>query len=186
MDSLLQDFQQNIIKTIQSLREDLKLIRTGRASPALIEDLLVETYGGQTKLKLLELATITTNGPTGLLIAPFDPAVVSDIEKAVLKSSLGLSPSVQGSKIMIKIPALSQEQREKVIKIIGQKVEEKKNIIRNHRDDTRRKIKLQLEQKTITEDDKFRTEKEVDDITHKNIEDLQQIKESKEKEIMEV
>lgn len=186
MDPLLQDFKQNIIKTIQSLREDLKLIRTGRASPALVEDLLVETYGGQTKLKLLELATITANGPTGLLIAPFDPAVISDVEKAILKSSLGLSPSVQGSKISIKIPPLSQEQREKVIKIIGQKVEEKKNIIRNHRDDIRRKIKLQLEQKTMTEDDKFRTEKEVDDITHKNIEDLQQIKEAKEKEIMEV
>lgn len=186
MDLLLQDFQQNIIKTIQSLKEDLKLIRTGRASPALVEDLLVETYGGQTKLKLLELATITTNGPTGLLIAPFDPSVISDVEKTILKSSLGLSPSVQGSKIIIKIPPLSQEQREKVIKVIGQKVEEKKNIIRNHRDDIRRKIKLQLEQKTISEDDKFRIEKEVDDIAHKNIEDLQQIKEAKEKEIMEV
>ncbi len=186
MDPLLEEFQKNITKTIQSLREDLKLIRTGRASPALIEDLLVETYGGQTKLKLLELATITINGPTDLLIAPFDPSVIADVEKAVLKSTLGLSPNVQGSKINIKIPPLSQEQREKVIKVIGQKVEEKKNIIRNHRDDVRRKIKLQLEQKTISEDDKFRTEKEVDDIAHKNIEELQRIKETKEKEIMEV
>lgn len=186
MDLLLQDFQRNISKTIQSLREDLKLIRTGRASPALIEDLQVEAYGGQTKLKLLELATITTEGSTGLLIAPFDPSVISDIEKAILKSSLGLSPSVQGSKVVIKIPPLSQEQREKMLKLISQKIEEKKNIIRNHRDDVRRKIRLQLEQKTITEDDKFRTEKEVDSITTKNIEEIQSLKESKEKEIMEV
>ena len=186
MDSLLEDFQQNIIKTILSLKEDLKLIRTGRASPALVEDLQVEAYGGQTKLKLLELATITTDGTTGLLIAPFDPSVISDVEKAILKSSLGLSPNVQGSKILIKIPPLSQEQREKIIKLIGQKVEEKKNIVRSHRDDIRRKIKLQLEQKSISEDDKFRTEKEVDDIAHKNIEELQKIKEAKEKEIMEI
>jgi len=186
MDSLLEDFQQNIIKTILSLKEDLKLIRTGRASPALVEDLLVEAYGGQTKLKLVELATITTDGSTGLLIAPFDPSVISDVEKAILKSSLGLSPNVQGSKIIIKIPPLSQEQREKVIKLIGQKVEDKKNIVRSHRDDIRRKIKLQLEQKSISEDDKFRTEKEVDDIAHENIEELQKIKEAKEKEIMEI
>lgn len=186
MELLLQDFQRNISKTIQSLREDLKLIRTGRASPALIEDLPVEAYGGQTKLKLLELATITTEGSTGLLIAPFDPSVISDIEKAILKSSLGLSPSVQGSKVVIKIPPLSQEQREKMLKLISQKIEEKKNIIRNHRDEVRRKIRLQLEQKTITEDDKFRTEKEVDSITTKNIEEIQSLKESKEKEIMEV
>lgn len=186
MDILLQDFQQNIAKTIQSLKEDLKLIRTGRASPAFVEDLTVETYGGQTQLKLLELATITTDGPTVLLIAPFDPSVITDIEKAILKSSLGLSPSVQGSKIMIKIPPLSEEQREKIIKVISQKVEEKKNIIRNHRDEVRRKIKSQLEQKTITEDDKFRTEKEVDNITSKNIDELQRIREAKEKEIREV
>ncbi len=186
MDSLLEDFQRNISRTIQSLRDDLKLIRTGRASPALVENLQVETYGGQSKLKLLELAIITTEGPTSLLIAPFDPSVVPDIEKAILKSSLGLSPSAQGTKIMIKIPPLSQEQREKIIKLINQKVEEKKNIIRNHRDEVRKKIRIQFDQKSIAEDDKFRSEKEVDIITHKNIEQLQQIKEAKEKEIMEV
>lgn len=186
MDSQLQGFQQNLTRTIQSLKEDLKLIRTGRASPALIEDFVVEAYGGQTKLKLLELAAITTDGSTTLLIAPFDPTVTSDIEKAILKSSLGLTPSVQGTKIVIKIPPLSQEQREKMIKLISQKIEEKKNIIRNHRDEIRKKVRLQLEQKSITEDDKFRIEKEIDNIASKNIDEVQQIKEKKEKEIMEV
>lgn len=186
MESLLQDFQQNLNKTINSLKEDLKLIRTGRASPALVEDLRVETYGGQTTLKLLELATITTEGSTSLLIAPFDPSVTPDIEKAILKSSLGLSPSVQGTKIVVKIPPLSQEQREKMIKLVSQKVEEKKSIIRNHRDEVRRKIKQQLEQKTITEDDKFRTEKEVDNVASANIEEVQKLKETKEKEVMQI
>lgn len=186
MDSLLQNFQYNANKTIQTLKDELKLIRTGRASPALIEDLLVETYGGQAKLKLLELATITTEGPASLLIAPFDLSVIIDIEKAILKSSLGLSPATQGSKILIKIPPLSEEQREKIIKLISQKIEEKKNIIRTHRDDVRRKIKSQLEQKAITEDEKFRQEKEIDNLTHRTIEELQKVKEAKETEISQV
>lgn len=186
MDLQFQDFKQNLTKTIQSLKEDLKLIRTGRATPALVEDLVVETYGGQTKLKLMELATIVTEGSTALLIAPFDPSVTPDIEKAILKSSLGFSPSVQGTKIVIKIPPLSQEQREKMIKLISQKVEEKKNIIRNHRDDARKKIRTLLEQKSITEDDKFRREKEIDEISSKNIDEVQKLREAKEKEIMEV
>lgn len=186
MEPLLQDFQQNLSKTINSLKEDLKLIRTGRASPALVENLQVETYGGQTTLKLLELATITTEGSTSLLIAPFDPSVTPDIEKAILKSSLGLSPNVHGTTIVVKIPPLSQEQREKMIKLVSQKVEEKKSIIRNHRDEVRRKIKQRLEQKTITEDDKFRTEKEVDNVASRNIEEVQKLKEAKEKEVMQI
>ena len=186
MDSLLTEFQQNLAKTVQLLKEDLKLIRTGRATPALVEDLIIETYAGQTKLKLLELATITIDSPTSLLVAPFDPSTISDIEKAILKSTLGFSPQTQGSRIIIKIPPLSQEQREKMIKLIGQKVEEKKSIIRNHRDDLRRKIKLRLEQSMITEDDKFRTEKEIDSLTHKQMEELDRIRQNKESEIRQV
>ncbi len=186
MDSLLNDFKQSLQKTIQVLKDDIKMIRSGRASPAFIENFIVEAYGGQSKLKLMELATITTEGPSTLVVVPFDISTIADIEKSILKSTLGFSPQTQGSRILIKIPALSQEQREKIIKLVNSKVEERKNILRNQRDEVRRKIKSDFEKKIITEDEKFRMEKEIDNITHKMMEEIQKIKETKEKEIMEV
>jgi ribosome recycling factor len=145
-------FKQNAQKVIESLKENLKSIRTGRATPSLVENLIVETYGGQTKLKLLELSTITTEGPAALSIVPFDPSTTQDIEKTILKSPLGLSPAVQGSRIIIRIPPLSEEQREKFIKIVAGIIEEKKVTIRNHRDETRKVIKTSFEKKETTED----------------------------------
>lgn len=185
MDAIL-FFSQQANKTIQSLIEDLKSIRTGRASPSLVENLSVETYGGQTKLRLLELATIMTDGPSSISIIPFDPSIIQDIEKAILKSPLGLTPSVQGSKIIIRIPSLDSEQREKYIKIVGEKVEEKKVTIRNHRDNARKIVKTSFEKKEMGEDEKYRLEKEIDTKAAKFMEDINNIREAKENEIREV
>lgn len=186
MDPIVANFNQSSQKVIFNLKEDLKSIRTGRASSSLVENLLVETYGGQAKLKLLELANIMTEGPSALLVSPFDPSTISDIEKAILKSPLGISPIVQNTKILLKIPTLSQEQREKLIKVINSKIEEKKVIIRNLRDDARRIIKTNFEKKELSEDIKFRLEKDIDTAIHKLMEEIQKIKESKEKEILQV
>ena len=183
---LIEQLKQQANKALNFLQEDLKTIRTGKSNPSLLENLLVETYGGQTKLKLMELATIVTEGPTALSVTPFDPSTLSDIEKAILKSSLGISPSVQGTRIIAKIPPLSQEQREKFVKLINQKAEERKNILRNYRDEARKKIKQQYESKEISEDAKFRLEKEIDTETQTQMEQLQKIREAKEKEIMEI
>ena len=183
---LTSDFKNSSQKVIESLKEDLKSIRTGHASPSLVENLVVEAYGGSTKLRLLELATITTEGPAALSITPFDPSTIQEIERSILKSPLGISPIVQGSRIIIKIPPLSSEQREKFIKIIGEKVEEKKVHIRNNRDSVRRVLKGMFEKKEITEDDIFRLEKEIDLITQKFMEEIQVIRDKKEKEIREV
>lgn len=186
MNPHLNDFKQNALKTLQLLKEDIKVIRTGRASPALVEAMIVETYGGQTSLKLMELANITTEGPSVLVIIPFDISTLQDIEKAILKSAIGLSPQTQGSRIVVKIPPLSQEQREKLLKVVNQKIEEKRIIIRNHRDEARKKIKHQVDKKEITEDAKFRLEREIDNLTQTFMEQIQEVKEIKEKEIMEV
>jgi len=183
---IISTFNQQSSKTIASLKEDLKSIRTGRASPSLVENLNVETYGGQTKLRLLELATIITEGASSLSISPFDPSVIQDIEKAILKSPLGLTPATQGTKIIIRIPSLNTEQREKYIKVVREKVEEKKITIRNHRDDSRRIIKNSFEKKEMSEDEKYRLEKEIDTQSTKFMEEINVIKENKEKEIMEV
>jgi len=182
----LQDFKTQLSLTATALTEDLKTIRTGRANPIIVEQLIVDAYGGSTKLKLTEMATITTEGPVALVIAPFDPSTVPDIEKAILKSPLGLSPQVQGTMIVIRIPPLSEEQREKYVKLVNQKIEEKRNIVRNHRDDVRKKIKMQFDEKTVTEDEKYRLEKEIDTITQKTNTQLLEIKEAKEKEIREI
>jgi ribosome recycling factor len=164
----------------------LKSIRTGRANPVIVEQLVVDAYGGSTKLKLMEMATITTEGPAALIITPFDPSTVPDIEKAVLKSPLGLSPQPQGVRVIIRVPPLSEEQREKYVKLLNQKVEEKRNIIRTHRDDVRKKIKARFDEKVMTEDEKYRLEKEIDNITQNINSQLLEIKEAKEREIREV
>lgn len=179
-------FKQNVQKVINYLKEDLKSIRTGRANPSLVEKLVVEAYGGSTKLRLMELATITTEGPSALSIAPFDPSTSQEIEKSILKSSLGLSPSSQGNRILIRIPPLSAEQREKFVKIISEKIEEKKNQIRNFRDEIRKSIKTSFEKKETTEDEKFRLEKEIDSLTQEFMEEIRTIREKKETEIREV
>lgn len=186
MDQTTSDFKSHSLASISHLKEDLKSIRTGRANPAILENLIVETYGGQTKLKLMELSTIVTEGPSLLAVTPFDPATVTDIERAILKSPLGFSPRMQGNKIYISIPPLSEEQRHKFIKLINTKIEEKKVSVRSYRDEARRKIKSQFEKKEITEDDKFTLEKEIDAESQKLMEEIQKIKDSKEKEIMEV
>jgi ribosome recycling factor len=185
MDFTLQ-FKNDSQKVIDALKEDLKSIRTGRASPSLVENLVVEAYGGSSKLKLLELASITTEGPVTLSIVPFDPVTIQDIERAILKSPLGLSPAVQGNKIVLRIPALSEEQREKFIKTANEKIEGKKNQIRNLRDDVRKSVKLSFEKKSITEDDKYRLEKEIDSISSQFIEEIQTIKVKKDAEIREI
>lgn len=186
MDPLVQEFKSHCQSVINQLKEDLKTIRTGKANPALLEGIIVETYGGQTKLHLKELATIALEGPAALSITPFDQSTKEDIEKAIQRSPLGITPQPQGLKIIINIPPLSEEQREKYIKLISTKIEEKKVIVRSHRDEVRKKIKHMLEQSTITEDDKFRREKDVDTYTQQVMEDMQKLKDNKEKEIREI
>ncbi len=183
---IIDEFDKQTLKTITSLKEELKSIRTGRANPALVENLIVETYGGQTRLKLFELATISTDGPSALIVMPFDPSTIVDIEKAILKSPLGISPQTQANRIIIRLPSLSTEQREKIIKLLGQTVEEKKVIVRNLRDEARKKIRIAFDSKEITEDDKFRLEKELDNLTQKKLEEIQAIREIKEDEILEI
>jgi len=183
---LIAQYKNGCQKTIESLKIDLKSIRTGRASPSLIENIAVDAYGGNSKLKILEMATITTEGPSALLIVPFDLSTMQDIEKAILKSPLGMSPLVQGNRIIIKIPPLSAEQREKFIKIVAEKVEEKRVVLRSQRDSVRKELKGRFENKEFSEDEKFRLEKEIDQISQKYTEEIQTIREAKINDIREI
>jgi ribosome recycling factor len=170
---------------VVKLQEELKGIRTGRANPGMVESIQVAAYGG-TNMKLRDIATIMTEGSTTLVVVPFDPSTSKDIEKAILASPLGINPQVEGVKMYLRVPPLSEEQRTKYTKLISQMVEDTKNMIRRERDNMRKKIKAQLDAKTISEDDKFRTEKDIDTLTTSFMDELQDVKDRKEKEIMAV
>lgn len=186
MNPALDEFKSHTAKVIILLKDDLKTIRSGRANPSLVEGLMVDAYGGQTKMKLMEMATVMNEESTVLAITPYDPSTIPDIEKAIQKSPLGLNPQPQGTKILLRVPPLSEEQRQKMVKLINQMVEDKKNSLRNSRDEARRKIKQAFESKTLTEDQKYRFEKEIDNETQKIMEILQELKEKKDQEIMAV
>ena len=169
---------------IQALEEDLGGIRTGRASPALIERLQVEYYGALTPL--IQLASISVPEPRSLLIRPFDPASLKAIERAILVSDLGLTPNNDGKSIRLNLPPLTEERRKDLVKVVGNRLEEARVAARNVRRDSIRDLREFLQEKMISEDDLKRGEDELQKITDRRIEEINSIGERKEKEILEV
>ena len=169
---------------IQTLEEDLAGVRTGRASPALVERLHVEYYGSPTPL--LQLATISVPEPRVLMIKPFDPASLKDINRAILASELGLTPNSDGKVIRLNIPALNEERRRELVRFVHSRLEEGRIAIRNVRRDLIKDLKEYEHEKLISEDDLKAGEEELQKVTDKMVLHVDQIGEKKEKEIMEV
>ena len=169
---------------IQSLENDLSGIRTGHASPALVERLQVEYYG--TPTSLLQLATISAPEPRQLLIRPFDVTTLKAIEKAILASELGLTPNNDGKVIRLNIPPLTEERRHELVKVVHNRLEESRVAIRNVRRDLIKDLKEFEHEKLISEDDLKTGEEEMQKLTDKKIEEIDAIGQRKEKEIMEV
>ena len=170
--------------SIQALNEDLDRIRTGRATPALVEKLPVEYYG--TPTALLQLASISVPEPRQLLIKPFDASSIKDIEKAIQTSDLGLTPSNDGKAIRLNLPPLTEDRRRDLVKVVHQRLEEARVSIRNTRRDSIKDMREFESEKLVSEDDLKRGEEEAQKLTDKYIEEVNQIGEQKEKEIMEV
>lgn len=185
-DTIVNDFKQKLTRETEKTREALLTLKTGKASPAMVEGLLVMAYDTTTSYKLMELATITTNSPSQLLISPFDPSTIGPIEKAILASPLHLTPRVDSHKIYISVPPLTEEQRIALLKTVSAKIEEGKVAARNHRDDIRKKVRAALDDKSITEDAKFRLEKEIDKITQDTMMIFDEMKGKKEKEMLTI
>lgn len=152
--TLLKETETKMQKALEVVQRDFNTLRTGRASPALVEGLRVDYFGTPTPLK--QLAGITTPDPKMLMIQPWDASVVQEIEKALLKSDLGLTPVVEGKVIRVPIPPLSTERREEFTKIAHRQAEEGKVAIRNVRHGAKEAIEKLLKDKLITEDDKFK------------------------------
>jgi len=169
---------------IQALEEDLSGIRTGRASPALVERLQVEYYG--TPTPLIQLASTSVPEPRMLLIRPFDPATMKIIERAILASDLGLNPSNDGKAIRLILPPLTEERRRDLVKVVHNRVEEARVAARNVRRDSMRDLREFEQEKMISEDEREAGEEELQKITNNIIEEINAVGERKEKEILEV
>lgn len=180
---LLNETKERMNKAVDALRDDLVTIRTGRASPALVERLLVEYYGTPTPLN--QLATISVPEPRLLAIRPWDPNALADIERAILKSELGLTPSNDGKIIRLTIPRLTEERRQELVKIVGKRVEEGKIVIRNMRRDAIEDLRELESEKLIPEDEFYRAKDDVQEITDEFIVKMDEIGRDKEQEIIE-
>jgi ribosome recycling factor len=180
----LREAAERMQTALDLLEEDLSTIRTGRASPALVERMPVEYYG--TNTPLIQLASISVPEPRQLLIRPFDPATLKDIDRAILSSDLGLNPNNDGKVIRLTMPQLTEERRHELVRVVHNRMEETRVKIRNVRRDILRDLREFEDEGLISEDDLKRGEKELQELTDKFNEKVQEIGDRKEKEIMEV
>ena len=170
-------------KAIESLHQELSKLRTGRASPTLVEDIKVDYYGTQTPLT--QLATISVPEPRTILIQPWDITAIASIEKAIRQSDLGVNPSNDGKVIRIPIPHLTEERRKELVKYIGKSAEEYRVAVRQIRKDTNNHVKEAEKGKKITEDEAKKSLNKIQEITDDFIKKINETLEKKEKEIME-
>src|ERR1044071_109048 len=184
LDDFLLDAEDKMSKTEQVVVNEFAGVRTGKASPALVENILVEVYGAQMRIR--ELAGITTPEPRMLSIQPWDANSLHPIEKAIQKSNLGLTPSIQGRAIRLFFPELSEERRQEFVKIVRKMSEDGRVAIRHVRRDAMEQLKKHAHDSGITEDDAKHAEKELQKLTDEYIAKIDQHLASKEKEIMTV
>lgn len=170
--------------SVVSLKELLSSIRSGRASPALVEHIKVD-YAG-VPLPLIQLAGISAPEAGLLVISPWDRNSISSIEKAILKSDLGLNPSTDGNVIRIRIPPLSEERRQELIKVVHKRIEERKIAIRNLRHEAMNELKNMEKDKAISQDENKRAQEQLQNLTDRHIAEVEKVGEDKEAELMEI
>ena len=181
---VMDDTEVRMGKAIDALRRDLATIRTGRASPSLVERLSVDYYGSSTPLN--QLAGVSVPEPRLLVIQPWDRGSMAAIEKAIQKSELGLNPTNDGQVVRIAIPPLTEERRKQLVKLVHGHVEEAKVALRNIRRDAMTQVKELLTEKMIGEDDERRAEQQVDELTKRYVSDADRVGKAKEHEVLEV
>ena len=148
-------------QVIDLVATDISAIRTGRATPALVESLTVNVYGGTQKLKVNEVGTISAPDTQNLIIDPWDKSIIGEIRQGILAANIGMNPNIDGEIIRISFPPLTTEDREKYVKLLSQKLESGKVMIRQIRGDGMHEIKKAFEEKTLTEDEQFAQEKKL-------------------------
>lgn len=184
MDARLNDAKEKMHKAVDHLRDEFAAVRTGRATPALVERLKVDYYGTETPLQ--QLAGFSVPEPRVLVIAPYDKNAMKAIEKAILVSDLGVNPSNDGQVVRITFPELTQERRKELVKVVKHKAEEGRVAIRNVRRHVRQDLEHQAKDGVISDDELARIEKELEKLTHDVVAEVDRLLEHKEHELLEV
>lgn len=171
-------------KAVEHLKAELAGVRTGRANPSLVSEVAVSAYGS--RMKIMELATVTVPDPHLLVIAPWDKAIVGDINKAIMEANVGLQPQIDGDLVKLPIPQLTQERREEYLKLAAKKLEEARVAVRSIRHDELSAVKRRKDAHEISEDEAFRQEKILQETVDRFIEEIETIGRAKETELMQV
>ena len=183
-EAFIAEVKSKMEKSIEALRKDLSRIRTGRASLTLLDGIRVNYYGVPTPLS--QVATLSIPESRSISIQPWDSKTIGEIEKAIQKSDLGLTPFSDGKIVRINIPPLNEERRKELVKVIKRMEEEGKVAMRNIRRDANEQLKTAKKDKDLSEDDQFKNQEEVQKFMDKSIEKAEEVVKAKEKEIMEV
>jgi ribosome recycling factor len=182
-DEVLAEMSQKMEKTIEALRREFNRMRTGRASTSILEGIRVECYG--TQMRLNQVASSTSPESRLLVIQPWDQSIIGNIEKAILKSDLGLTPMSDGKLIRISIPPLTEERRKELAKMAKKTAEDSKIALRNHRREANEMLKELKKESEVSEDEMYKYQEKVQKITDEFIEKIDNIENEKEKEILE-
>lgn len=184
LQDILSESEDKMKKALEVLRKEYSSMRAGRANPALLDKIQVDYYGSLTPLN--QVANISAPEPRLITVQPWDKSMLEQIEKAILKSDLGLNPTNDGSLLRIAIPQLTEERRMELVKTAKKKMEDVKVIVRNIRRDANDKINKMMKSKEVSEDEAKKTQDEMQKLTDKYTKEIDRILEVKEKEIMEV
>jgi ribosome recycling factor len=184
IEDLVQDAGRRMDKSVEAAQTEFATLRTGRASPALLDRVQIDYYGQQTPLK--QLATIGAPEPRMLTIQPFDPNSVSAIERAIQESDLGLTPSNDGKLIRLPIPQLTEERRKELVKVVRHMAEEGRVAVRNVRRDAIHHLKELVDNGEVGSDEEHRAEERVQKLTDEHVHEIDELLKRKEAEIMEV
>ena len=184
LNQIKQDAQTRMTKSIDALRHSLTTVRTGRASPALLDNIKVKAYGTDTPLN--QVASISVSEGRSLVIILFDKGMIKDVEKAIYASDLGLTPTVVGTVIRLNLPPLTEERRKELSKSVHGEGEDAKVAIRNIRRDANQQVKDLLKDKQVTEDEARGAEDDIQKLTDKAIKDVDEVVKGKEQELMTV
>jgi len=183
MDTVISELKDKLNRVLDVLKTDLGTIRTGRAAPSLVENIMVTVYQGTTKLRVMEVATVGASDASTLQITPFDQSIINEIQKGIQDANTGLNPTVDGHVIRISIPPLSQERREELIKLMRHKLENGRIMMRQARHDAMNDIKKGEE---LSDDDKDRLEKEVQKVIDDTSNTIDAMGKQKEDELMQI
>ena len=184
VEEVLAETDSRMQKSVEALHRDLNTVRTGRASPALVEAIMIDYYGVPTPMN--QLATISVPEARVLMIQPWDKQVMKDVEKGILTSDMGLVPNNDGTVIRINIPTLTEERRKELVRMVGRKIEEALVSIRNIRRDSLETLRAMEKNKDISQDDGHRAQEQLQGITDRFSAQMNEIKAHKESEVMEV